>query len=72
MTHWLPDGTIRQILREGLMITGWVAMRRPLEVLLYDWWPMVRQRRLCARVLRARIAVEHGPVAGDVPSLGRG
>lgn len=54
------------------MITGWVAMWRPLEVRLYDWWPMVRQRRLCARVLRARIAVEHGPVAGDVPSLGRG
>jgi hypothetical protein len=29
-----------QILRESLLIGGWVAMWRPLEIFLYDWWPI--------------------------------
>ena len=60
LTTLLPSGTLRQILREGLVIIGWVAMWRPLDVLLYDWWPLVRQRRLCSRVVDAEIVVEHG------------
>jgi hypothetical protein len=39
---------ISQIISEGLLIMGWVAMWRPLELLLYDWWP-VRQRVLTYR-----------------------
>jgi hypothetical protein len=57
---WLPASTFRQVLREGLVITGWVALWRPIEVLLYDWRPLVRQRRLCERVVGAEIAVEKG------------
>ena len=29
-----------EVLRESLLIGGWVAMWRPLEVFLYDWWPI--------------------------------
>ena len=29
-----------ELLEEGLSICGWVAMWRPLEVLLYGWWPI--------------------------------
>ena len=29
-----------EILRESLLIGGWVAMWRPLEIFLYDWWPI--------------------------------
>ena len=32
-----------QVLGEGLVIGGWVAMWRPIEILLYDWWPLRRQ-----------------------------
>lgn len=32
-----------QIVTEGLLIVGWVALWRPLEVFLYEWWP-IRQR----------------------------
>jgi len=60
LTKWLPAGTLRQIFREGLVITGWVAMWRPLELLLYDWWPLVRQRKLCERVVEVEIAVQQG------------
>src|SRR6516162_6188200 len=38
-------GTWQSILREGLTIAGWVAMWRPMEIYLYDWWP-VRRRSL--------------------------
>jgi hypothetical protein len=40
----------RTIINEGLLILGWVAMWRPMEMLLYDWWPMVRQRALLRRL----------------------
>lgn len=33
-----------QIVTEGLLIVGWVALWRPLEVFLYEWWP-IHQRQ---------------------------
>ncbi|MEY4762253.1 MAG: hypothetical protein RLZZ200_2109 [Pseudomonadota bacterium] len=41
----LPDGDLEQILGEGLLIIGWVALWRPLEIFLYDWWPVWRHGR---------------------------
>lgn len=38
-----PLGTF---LDEGLLIIGWVALWRPLEILLYDWRPVRRERRV--------------------------
>jgi len=37
-------------LRESLLIGGWVAMWRPLEVFLYDWWPIRLEARLYDRL----------------------
>src|SRR4029453_1299922 len=36
----LGDRRIGEIIRESFLIGGWVAMWRPLEVFLYDWWPI--------------------------------
>lgn len=44
------SGTWRDLLREGLTIIGWVAMWRPLQIYLYDWWPL-RRRGLVLRKL---------------------
>lgn len=33
-------GRLADILHESLAIGGWVAMWRPIEVFLYDWWPI--------------------------------
>jgi hypothetical protein len=38
------------IARESLLIGGWVAMWRPLEVFLYDWWPIRAEARLFDRL----------------------
>jgi hypothetical protein len=59
LTLSLPAGPLREILREGLVITGWVAMWRPLEVLLYDWWPLIDERRLVRRILDAPVSVRY-------------
>jgi hypothetical protein len=63
LTVVIPAVHVRQILREGLVIIGWVAMWRPLEVLLYDWWPLVQQRRLASRMVDVPVSVryEQGP-----------
>ena len=34
-----------ELLREGLVICGWVAMWRPLEIFLYGWWPIRTEAR---------------------------
>lgn len=59
LTSSLPAGPLRDILREGLVITGWVAMWRPLEVLLYDWWPLVDERRQVSRILEAVVSIRY-------------
>ncbi len=38
------------ILNEGLLIMGWVAMWRPINVFLYDWWPVRQRQKTFARV----------------------
>lgn len=35
-------GQFRAIIQEGLIILGWVAMWRPLDIYLYRWWPIYR------------------------------
>ncbi len=60
----LLAGTALDIVSEGLIIMGWVAMWRPLQVFLYDWWPLLRRRRVYESL--ARIAVEFKPTAGAV------
>jgi hypothetical protein len=41
----LADTRFAGIFRESLLIGGWVAMWRPLEVFLYDWWPVRAEAR---------------------------
>ena len=43
--------------REGLIILGWVANWRPIEIFLYDWWPIVRRRRLFERLAEAQVEI---------------
>jgi hypothetical protein len=40
---------------EGLLILGWVAMWRPVEIFLYDWWPEFGKRRLFDRIAGLQI-----------------
>jgi hypothetical protein len=42
------DGGLGWVVRESLVIGG-LAMWRPLEVFLYDWWPIRADARLFGR-----------------------
>jgi hypothetical protein len=50
-------GAATNILLEGLTICGWVAMWRPLEVYLYDWWPLLEERRRLDLLARIRVQI---------------
>ena len=46
----IPTTTFEDILSEGLLILGWVAMWKPVEMLLYDWWPLRRLAHIYAQL----------------------
>jgi len=46
----LSDTRFAGVARESLLIGGWVAMWRPLEIFLYDWWPIRAEARLFDRL----------------------
>ncbi|MDP2238914.1 MAG: hypothetical protein Q8K18_01965 [Burkholderiales bacterium] len=50
-------GTFVSIMRESLTIGGWVAMWRPLQIFLYDWWPLRRRRHIYEKLGRAKVRV---------------
>lgn len=45
------------LLRESLLIGGWVAMWKPLEIFLYEWWPIAAERRLYDRLSRIKVQI---------------
>jgi hypothetical protein len=47
-------------LRESLLIGGWVAMWRPLEIILYDWWPFRAEVRLHDRLSTMPVTIAYG------------
>jgi len=53
--HILGGDSLARFLEEGLLILGWVANWRPLEIFLYEWWPIARRRDLYRRLARATI-----------------
>jgi len=69
----LKGSHVGEILRETLAIGGWVSMWRPLEIFLYDWWPIVKEAelsdRLAAMPVRIRYLNAASPEAwkGDWP-----
>ena len=60
--RFVPAGW-NSFLDVSLSIVGWVAMWRPLEIYLYDWWPVRGEVRLLRRLARMRVRLEAPPVA---------
>lgn len=46
-----------EVLREGLLIIGWVALWRPVEMFLYDWWPVLRRAKRLEVIARMQVEV---------------
>ena len=60
-SHYLAElseeSVLVSILSESLIIVGWVANWRPIEIYLYDWWPILRRIRLFRRIAAAPVEV---------------
>lgn len=46
---------IIQVLHEGLIVVGWVSMWKPIEIFLYEWWPIRRELRAYRRLAAAEV-----------------
>jgi len=58
----LPEaGMWSDWLREGLIISGWVALWKPIDIHLYRWWPIRRLRRLQDRLAACPVEVAFEP-----------
>ncbi len=59
LAAYAPESRVAGILREGFLIGGWVAMWRPIEVFLYDWWPIRAEARHCDRLAAMPVRIRY-------------
>lgn len=59
------NGARAVVTREGRTIVGWVAMWRPMQIYLYDWWPLRRREHIFEKL-------SHMPVEIEVREKGEG
>lgn len=57
-TEVVGQGNVSGIIRESLIILGWVANWKPIEIFLYDWWPLARRRNLYRRLAAASVELK--------------
>ena len=55
----MKTSRIGEILRESLTIGGWVSMWRPLEIFLYDWWPIRSEAQLSDRLAAMPVRIRY-------------
>lgn len=51
-----PPGAIG-ILREGMVIFGWVSIWKPIELILFDWYPLFETLRFHKKLLGTEIDI---------------
>lgn len=50
-------GGVSHFVEEGFIIVGWVALWRPLDIFLYDWWALDEKKKLYHRLAKAHVSV---------------
>jgi len=54
----LGQGAVSEIVGEGMLIIGWVAMWRPLEIFLYEWVPLRRRCHILEKLSQMPVLVQ--------------
>jgi hypothetical protein len=60
VAHTLGDRRLGELVRESLLIGGWVAMWGPMEIFLYDWWPIRAEAKLADRLSAMPVRISLG------------
>jgi hypothetical protein len=53
-------GSLPNFFSQSLTIAGWVAMWRPMEIYLYEWWPLRRRGQILKKLSRMTVTVRQG------------
>jgi hypothetical protein len=53
----MGQGPLATVIRESLLIGGWVAMWRPMDFFLYELWIMRRELRIYQWLSRAAVRI---------------
>lgn len=51
-----PPGLIG-VLREGIVIFGWVSIWKPIELILFDWYPLFEKLRIYRKLIATEIDI---------------
>ncbi len=62
IVHQEP-GTLLSLVRESLTIGGWVAMWRPMQIFLYDWWPLRHLWQIYEKLSRIPVELRLSPAS---------
>ncbi len=58
LREWIlaHNGTLlSSIIAEGLIIVGWVGMWKPISNMLYDWWPLRKEKTIYEKISKTEI-----------------
>jgi hypothetical protein len=58
----IPSGSegAMGILREGLVIFGWVSVWKPIELMLFDWYPIYEKSKLYRQFSSTEVEIVYG------------
>jgi hypothetical protein len=56
------------VLREGIVIFGWVSVWKPIELLLFDWYPLFEKVRLYRKLVKTEVEIIVVQKAGPNPN----
>ena len=68
---YLTETAFKRLAEESFLILGWVANWRPLEIFLYDWWPLAHRRDLYKRLSVATVEPKPYWINIEMPSIRR-
>jgi len=55
--HIAPNNGVVKFIRESFVILGWVVVWRPMELLLYDWYPIKRDIKIFSKLEKCSIQI---------------
>lgn len=64
IASFVSKGRYATLIHESVVIGAWVALWRPMEIFLYDWWPVRAEARLYERLSRLQVRLRGVAQAG--------
>lgn len=59
LTAASPGNMLLSVLSQGLIVGGWVSLWYPIEIILYDWWPIYDERTRYSKLLSMEIGFNY-------------